>query len=124
MEINQGEVYWIDLDEPAGSEPGYRRPFVVVQNNLFNRSRIRTVVVCGMTSNLNRARAPGNVLLEAGEANLSQASVINISQIFTVDKAQLGDYIGVLSSGHVRRIVEGIQLLIEPAEVDELQSPD
>jgi len=122
MEINQGEVYWIDLDEQAGAGPGYRRPFVVVQNNLFNRSRIRTVVVCSLTINLVRAQAPGNVLLEAGEANLPQPSVVNISQVFTVDKAQLGDYIGVVSPGRVRRILEGIQLLIQPAEVDEIQS--
>ena len=122
MEINQGEVYWIDLDEPAGAGPGNRRPFVVVQNNLFNRSRIRTVVVCSLTTNLARAQAPGNILLEVGEANLPQPSVVNISQIYTVDKAQLGDYIGVLSPGRVRRIVEGIQLLIQPAEVDEIRT--
>ena len=119
MEIRQGEVYWIDLDEPHGSGPGYRHPHVIVQNNMFNQSRIKTVVVCELTTNLRRAQAPGNVFLEAGEADLPEPSVVNISQIMTVDKAQLGDYIGVLSLGRVRQIVGGIQLLIQPAEVDD-----
>ncbi len=118
MEIKQGEVYWVDLDEPGGSEPGYRHPYVVVQNNLFNQSRIHTAVVCELTTNLRRAQAPGNVLLEAGEAGLTQPSVINISQLFTVNKSQLGEYIGLLSPGRVLQIVDGIKLLIQPAEVD------
>jgi mRNA interferase MazF len=123
MEIRQGEIYWIDMEEPHGSGPGYRHPHVVVQNNMFNQSRIRTVVVCELTTNLRRAQSPGNVLLEAGEANLPEPSVVNISQIVTIDKAQLGDYIGALARGRVRQIVEGIQLLIQPAEVDEIQLP-
>ena len=68
MVINQGDIFWIELDEPSDSEPGYRHPHVVIQNNVFNRSRINTVVVCTLTSNLRRAAAPGNVLLEPGEA--------------------------------------------------------
>ena len=116
MVIRQGEVYWIDLAEPSGSEPGYRHPHVVVQNNLFNGSRIRTVLVCALTSNLQRARAPGNVLLAAGEANLPKPSVVNVSQVFAVDKAQLSEYIGGLSSGRVGEILEGISLLLEPRE--------
>ena len=70
MVIRQGEIYWVDLAEPRGSEPSYRHPHIVVQNNLFNASKINTVVVCALTSNLKRAKAPGNVLLEKGEANL------------------------------------------------------
>jgi mRNA interferase MazF len=69
MVINQGDIFWIELDEPSGSEPGYLHPHVIIQNNLFNRSRINTVVVCVLTSNLRRANSPGNVLLEAGEAD-------------------------------------------------------
>ena len=84
MVTNQGDIFWITLKEPAGSEPGYRHPHVVIQNNLFNRSRINTVVVCALTSNLKRAKAPGNVLLNKGEACLPKKSVVNISQIFTV----------------------------------------
>lgn len=116
MVINQGDIYWIDLEEPSGSAPGYRHPHVVVQNNLFNRSRIRTIVVCALTSNLKRAEAPGNVLLERGEAGLPQQSVVNVSQIFTVDKSQLGEYIGTLSSRRVRQILDGIELVLEPRE--------
>jgi mRNA interferase MazF len=118
MVINQGDVYWIDLEEPRGSGPGYRHPHVVVQNNLFNRSQIRTVLVCPLTSNLKRAEAPGNVLLEKKEANLPKPSVVNVSQVFTVDKSQLGDHIGTLSSRRVRQILEGVKLVIEPREAE------
>jgi mRNA interferase MazF len=118
MVINQGDVYWVELDEPIGSEPGYRHPHIVVQNNLFNRSRINTVVVCALTSNLKRAEAPGNVILEDGEANLPKRSVVNISQIFTVDKMQLDEYIGTVSKARMRQILEGIRLLTEPREVE------
>lgn len=117
--IDQGDVCWVDLDDPAGSAPGYRHPHVVVQNNLFNHSRIGTVVVCALTSNLRRADAPGNVLLELGEASLPRQSVVNVSQIFTVDKAHLGEKIGTLSSRRVRQILDGIRLLTEPREADE-----
>ena len=118
MVINQGDVYWVELEEPIGSEPGYRHPHVVVQNNLFNRSRINTVVVCVLTSNLKRAEAPGNVLLEVGEANLPKQSIVNVSQIFTVDKMQLDEYIGSVSRARIQQIVEGIRLLTEPREVE------
>jgi len=114
--IRQGDVYWIEFEEPEGSEPGYKHPHVVVQNNLFNHSRINTVLVCPLTSNLKRANSPGNVLLNKGEANLPKASVINVSQIFTVDKSQLGDYIGTLSSERLRQVLDGIKLLLEPKE--------
>src|SRR3989339_643440 len=97
MVIKQGEIYWVDLAEPKGSEPGYRHPHIVIQNNLFSDSRINTTVVCSLTSNLNRAKAPGNVMLNKGEANLSKQSVVNISQIFTVNKADLIDKIGQVS---------------------------
>jgi len=116
MVVTQGDIYWIDLEEPRGSEPGYRHPHVVVQNNLFNRSQIRTVVVCPLTSNLKRANAPGNVPLDKKEANLPKQSVVNVSQVFTVDKTQLSEYIGTLSSKRVREILNGIKLVIEPRE--------
>lgn len=118
MVINQGDIFWIDFGEPAGSEPGYRHPHVVIQNNLFNRSRINTAVVCALTSNLKRAAAPGNVQLNKGEGNLSKKSVVNISQIFTVNKSDLTAKIGTLSKERLSQILEGIQLLIEPRDVD------
>jgi len=119
MVINQGDVFWVDLGEPSGSGPGYRHPHVVIQNNVFNRSRINTVVVCVLTSNLKRAQAPGNVLLEKGEANLPQQSVVNVSQIFTVDKRDLVEKIGTLSRQRVRQILDGLRLLTEPRDIEE-----
>jgi mRNA interferase MazF len=119
MVINQGDIFWIDIEEPSGSEPGYRHPHVVIQNNLFNRSLINTVVVCALTSNLKRANAPGNVLLNKGEANLPKKSVINITQIFTVDKSDLSEKIGSLTRERFSQVYEGIKLLAEPREVDE-----
>lgn len=118
MVIRQGDVFWIDLGEPSGSGPAYRHPHVVIQNNVFNRSRINTVVVCVLTSNLKRARAPGNILLDEGEANLPKQSVINVSQIFTVDKSDLVEKIGTLSPGRVRQILDGVRLVLEPRDVE------
>lgn len=116
--IRQGDVFWIDLGEPSGSGPGYRHPHVIVQNDLFNRSRIRTVVVCVITSNLRRAEAPGNVLLEPGEANLPKPCVVNVSQIFTVDKQDLVERIGTLSPRRVREILSGLDLVLKPRDVE------
>ncbi|MEG4860106.1 type II toxin-antitoxin system PemK/MazF family toxin [Microcoleus sp. K1-B6] len=118
MVINQGDIFWVELDEPSGSEPGYLHPHVIIQNNLFNRSRINTVVVCVLTSNLRRANSPGNVLLEAGEADLPEQSVVNVSQILTIDKSQLGEKIGTLSAERVRQIIDGIMLVVEPREAE------
>lgn len=119
MVIAQGDVFWVDLGEPTGSRPGYRHPHVVVQNNLFNRSRLNTVVVCALTWNLKRAKAPGNVLLEKGEANLSKQSVVNVTQIFTVDKADLSERIGTLSRERMKQVLDGILLLMEPRNIEE-----
>ena len=116
--IRQGDLYWIDLDEPQGSEPGYRRPHVVVQNNLFNASRISTVLVCPLTTNLRRATAPGNVLLAAGEANMPWQSVVNVSQVFTVNRSELLEYIGTVSPRRIRDILNGITLVLEPRDVE------
>ncbi|MGE0102498.1 MAG: type II toxin-antitoxin system PemK/MazF family toxin [Blastocatellales bacterium] len=118
MVIRQGDVYWVDLGDPIGSSPGYRHPHVVVQNNLFNQSRINTVVVCALTSNLKRAGVPGNVLLDKKEANLKKESVVLVSQIFTVDKSQLVEYIGKLSSQRISQILDGLDLILQPREVE------
>ena len=118
MVIRQGEVYWAELDEPLGSEPGYTRPYVVIQNNVFNRSRIKTVLLCALTSSLKRGQDAGNVTLNAGEAGLSKQSIVVVSQLVTLDKSQLGDYIGALSKNRVKQILEGLRLLTEPRDVD------
>ena len=119
MVINQGDIFWVEFGEPSGSEPGYRHPHVVIQNNVFNHSRIQTVVVCALTSNLKRAKAPGNVLLERGEATLPKQSVVNISQLFTVNKSDLVEKVGSLSRNRVYQILEGIQLLITPRDIED-----
>lgn len=116
--ISQGDVFWVDLGRPSGSGPGYRHPHVVIQNNLFNRSRIGTLIVCALTSNARRAAAPGNVMLGKGEANLPKQSVVNVSQLFTVDKAALVERIGALPRPRVREILDGIRLLTEPRDVE------
>ena len=117
MVIKQGDIYWIDLGEPVGAQSAYRHPHVVIQNNVFNKSRIATVVVCALTSNLKRANAPGNILLDKDEANLPKQSVVNVSQIFTVSKEQLQQKIGTLSEARIEQILAGIKLVIEPRNV-------
>ncbi len=122
MVINQGDVFWVDLNDPLGSEPGYIHPNVVIQNNLYNHSKIHTVIICGLTSNLKYAQLPGNVLLDMGEANLPKASVVNVSQLLTVDKTQLGEYIGTLSKKRLFQILEGVTSFLEPRDWDKVQS--
>ena len=111
--ITQGDVFWADI-EPAGTSPGYMRPYVVVQNNAFNRSRIKTIVMCALTTNLRRAGDPGNVLLVPGEANLPEQSVVNVSQMVAVDKRRLRARIGTLSPERIHEVLRGINLLLEP----------
>jgi mRNA interferase MazF len=111
MVINQGDIYWVPLGEPDRSEPGYTHPHVVIQDNLLNRSRIHTVVVCALTTNIKRANAPGNVLLEVGEANLPKQSIVEVAKVSTVDKAQLGEYIGSLTRERINQILAGMQFL-------------
>ena len=117
MVIAQGDIFWLDTGAPRGSAPGFRRPHVVVQNNVFNISRIQTTVLCALTSNLARAKAPGNLLLRKGEANLPRPSVVNVSQVVTVDKSVLREKIGTLSRQRVREIVAGLRLVLEPREL-------
>jgi len=112
-EIRQGQVYWLDFGPATGSAPADRHPCVVVQNDVFNRSAIRTSVVCLITSNLSRANAPGNVLLKKGEANLPKTSVVNVSQILTVDKADLTECIGALNEEAAGGVRNGLHLLFD-----------
>lgn len=112
-DVRRGQVYWLDFGPPANSAPAGRHPCVAVQNDVFNRSAIATSVVCLITWNLPKAGAPGNVLLKKGEANLSKASVVNVSQIVTVDKADLVEYAGKVSVGSAEAIRDGLHLLFE-----------
>ena len=111
MTVNQGEIYWVTLEGPARSGSGYPHPHVVIQENVINHSRVQTVVVCALTSNLKRAKAPGNVLLEAGEGNLARQSVAVVSQVSTIKKTQLGEYIGTLTPQRIHQILAGMQFL-------------
>ena len=112
-DIRQGEIYWIDFGPVTGSAPAERHPCVVVQSDVFNRSRIATSVVCLITSNLSRAQAPGNVMLKKGDGNLPKPSVVNVSQLLTVDKAELRERIGRLSVNSIDAIRSGLHLLFE-----------
>ncbi len=112
-EIRQGRVYWLDFGSAAGSAPADRHPCVVVQNDVFNRSAIATTVVCLITSNLSRAKAPGNVLLEKGEANLRKTSVVNVSQILTIDKSELVECTGKLSAAAAGAVRDGLHMLFD-----------
>lgn len=116
MIVNQGDIFWVNLRRSSGSEPGLRHPGLVVQNNLFNRSRLNTVV-CLLTSNLKRAGAVGNVELAKGEANLPKASVANVTQIYTVDKGQLVEKIGTLPRQRLQAVLNGSQFLLEPQDI-------
>ncbi len=112
-QIRQGEVYWLDLGSATGSVPAERHPCVVVQNDVFNQSAIATSVVCLITSNLSRANAPGNVLLKKGEADLPKAGVVNVSQLLTIDKAELVECIGKLSGAATGAVCDGLHLLFD-----------
>ena len=102
-------MFWVGPDGSRGSFPGYPHPHVVVQDDVFNHSRLKTVVVCALTSNLRRANWPGNVLLEAGEGGLPKRSVVVVSQVSSVEKARLGERIGSLSDARVEEILAGLR---------------
>jgi mRNA interferase MazF len=112
-EIRQGDVYWIDFGPISGSAPAERHPCVVVQSDVFNRSRIATTVVCLITSNLSRAHSPGNVALQKGDGDLPKASVVNVSQVLTVDRAELVERIGKLPVEIIDAIRCGLVLLFD-----------
>ena len=113
MVIQRGEIWWATLPEPIGSEPGYRRPVIIIQSNAFNRSQITTVVAVIVTSNTRLAQAPGNVLLPKRATGLSQESVANVSQVITVDKQFLTERIGKLPTNLVEQIEAGLRLVLE-----------
>ena len=109
--INQGDVFWI---QDEGSGLGYYpHPYVVVQDDLFNHSRVETVIVCALTSRLDKVSLPGNVLLEMGEAGLEKQSVVEVSKVSSVKKGLLGDLIGRLSEERIEQIMAGMRFLQE-----------
>lgn len=110
--FTQGDVCWADLGEPIGSEPGFRRPLVIVQGNAFNASRIATVVCVPLTSNLKWAQAPGNILLPAGRTGLPKDSVANVSQMVTLDKAVLEEPVGRLTPTQLDAVLCGLDVML------------
>ncbi len=114
MVIEQGDVVWLDFPEASGSAPCGRRPVVVLQHARFNRTRINTAVVLAITSNLKYAELPGNVRLRKGEAGLPRPSVVNVTQIATVDKGDIVEKLGRLSMQRLNEIWSGVRLVLEP----------
>ncbi len=112
MVITQGEVWWADIGEPIGSEPGFRRPVVVVQCDAFNRSRIGTVVCVPLISNLRWSAAPGNVLLEVDATGLPKDSVANVSQIVALDRGVLVERVGRLPERTLGLVLSGIEVVL------------
>jgi mRNA interferase MazF len=107
--ITRGDLFWVEPDESRGSVPALSHPHVVIQDDVFNRSRISTVIVCALTSNLKRANEPGNVLLEVGEGNLAKQSVVVVSQVSSIYKSRLGERIGTLSEDRVEQVLAGMR---------------
>jgi mRNA interferase MazF len=109
--MRQGDVCWLTFDG-VGSEPSGRRPALVVQHDRFNRSAINTTIVAAITSNVRLAAMPGNVRLRKGEANLPKASVVNVSQLRTIDRSRLGERVGSLTPARLRAVLEGLALVL------------
>jgi mRNA interferase MazF len=112
MVIAQGDIWWANLGDPIGAQPGYRRPMVIVQGNAFNQSRIATVVCVPLTTNLKWAEAPGNVMLRRSITGLAQDSVANVSQIMVLDKMQLEERIGATPSRQFETILAGVDMVL------------
>jgi mRNA interferase MazF len=111
--MQRGQIWWSHLPDASGSIPAFRRPVLIVQADSFSRSRIATVIVAVITSNLRLAAAPGNVLLRASESNLPKDSVINVSQIITLDKHDLDEYVGELATSTLGVVEQGLRLVLD-----------
>lgn len=112
MVISQGEIWWADLAAPSGSEPGFRRPVLVVQGDAFNRSALNTTICVALTSNLRWAAAPGNVLIESRVSHLPRDSVANVTQILTLDRADLTERVGKLPQAKLELVLTGIDIVL------------
>ncbi len=112
MVVSQGEIWWADLPSPTGSAPGFRRPVIVVQGDSLNQSRIGTVICVPLTSNLKWSDAPGNVVLASKATGLAKDSVANVSQIITLDREQLTECAGKISSARVQLILAGLDVVL------------
>lgn len=114
--MKRGEIWWASLETPVGSEPGYRRPVVIISSNDFNQSKIQTVIVAAITSNLRLANAPGNFSISKRESGLSRESVINVSQVVTIDKSFLTEKVTTLASKKMLMLDQGLKLSLSLSE--------
>ena len=113
MVVERGQIWWVDLGDPAGSEPSFRRPVLIVQSDAFNRSRVRTVLAVVLTTNLRLVEAPGNVLLAAKAAGLPRDSVANVSQVITVDRDFLSEPAGRIRGQLLKEVENGLRLVLD-----------
>lgn len=110
--MERGEIWWSDLEDPIGSSPGFSRPVLVIQSDKFNQSGIRTVIIASITKNTNLSAAKGNVLLTPKQSGLPKESVVNVSQILTIDKRLLRDYVGTIPAKKMEQVDEGLRLIL------------
>ena len=110
--MQRGEIWWASLREPLGSEPGYRRPVLIISTDDMNLSSIKTVLTVILTTNLNLANSPGNVIVSTDETGLAKDSVVNVSQLVTVDKAFMTEYIGTLEEDTMLKVAAGLRLVM------------
>lgn len=111
--VRRGEIWWVDVGDPIGSGPGYRRPATIVSSDRFNRSKLGTVIVATVTSDLKLADAPGNVLLAPADSGLPKASVINVTQLLSIDRDLLQAQVGRLGSAQARALDQGLRLVLD-----------
>ena len=116
--MRRGEIWWASVPEPASSEPSYRRPVLIVQADAFNRSALSTVIVVALTTNLHLAQAPGNVALTKRQSSLPKASVVNVSQILTLDRSFLTERVGRLPISKLRDVERGLARVLDIGQVD------
>ncbi|HCC53820.1 MAG TPA: mRNA interferase MazF2 [Desulfobulbaceae bacterium] len=111
--MNRGEIWWAALPEPVASAPGYKRPILIIQSNEFNKSKINTLVAAVITSNIHLASAPGNVTLSTKNSKLPKESIINVSQIITIDKSFLTEKVHTLSNVIMTQVDDGLRLILK-----------
>lgn len=111
--MNRGEIWWANLPDPQGSEPGYRRPVIIISSDAFNRSLIKTTLAVVISSNLRLAKAPGNVMLPVEETGLLKNSVANVSQVITIDKRFLSECAGIVPAKLLKRVEVGLRLVMD-----------
>jgi len=112
MVIKRGEIWWADLPEPIGSSPGFSRPVLIVQSDSFNKTNLNTSIVALITTNLDLAEMKGNVLLKKNQSDLPKDSILNVTQIFTIDKRLLVEYVGAVSERKMEQVEKGLRLVL------------